>query len=122
MWKPETDLSPKGFLEHSLTKYYTIGKNKDAVSLSWDMIMATMGCCGVNGGQDFKTSKLFVMASSAEGLDREVRVTSDYTGLSHYLLPIFRFPSLAVFSLVTRLLYSQRNQPASEIPPKITLT
>lgn len=73
VWKPETDLSPKGFLEHSLTKYYTIGKNKDAVSLSWDMIMATMGCCGVNGGEDFKTSKLFVMAASAEGLDREVR-------------------------------------------------
>ena len=78
VWKPETDLSPKGFLEHSLTKYYTIGKNKDAVSMSWDMIMATMGCCGVNGGQDFKTSKLFVMASSEEGLDREVRVIFDY--------------------------------------------
>lgn len=72
VWKPETDVSPKGFLEHSLTKYYTIGKNKDAVSLSWDMIMATMGCCGVNGAQDFKTSKLFVMAASAEGLDREI--------------------------------------------------
>ena len=52
--------------------------------MSWDMIMATMGCCGVNGGQDFKTSKLFVMASSEEGLDREVRVISVYIGLSPY--------------------------------------
>merc|ERR1711874_763114 len=60
VWKPETDLSPKGFLEHSLTKYYTVGSNKDAVSLSWDMIMSHMGCFAVNGYQVFQRSKLFV--------------------------------------------------------------
>jgi len=72
VWKPETDLSPKGFLEHSLTKYYTVGSNKDAVSLSWDMIMSHMGCCAVNGYQDFNKSKLFVTAASAEGLNRKI--------------------------------------------------
>ena len=72
VWNPETELSPKGFLEHSLTKYYTVGSNKDAVSLSWDMIMSHMGCCAVNGYQDFQRSKLFVTAASSEGLNRKV--------------------------------------------------
>jgi len=62
----------KGFLKTTLSKYYTIGENKDAVSLSWDLIMAHMSCCGVEGSGDFRTAKLFVQKSSAEGLGRQV--------------------------------------------------
>ena len=62
----------KGFLKTTLSKYYTTGTNKDAVTHSWDMIMAHMSCCGVDGFEDFRTAKLFVQKSSAEGLGRQV--------------------------------------------------
>merc|ERR1719187_2844822 len=62
----------KGFLKTTLSMYCTIGENKDAVSLSWDLVMAHMSCCGVEGSGDFRTAKLFVQKSSAEGLGRQV--------------------------------------------------
>jgi len=62
----------KGFLKTTLSMYYTIGENKDAVSLSWDLVMAHMSCCGVEGSGDFRTAKLFVQKASAEGLGRQV--------------------------------------------------
>jgi len=71
-YKTHTDTHTKGFLKHSLTKYYTIGAEKNAVSLSWDMVMGHMSCCGVDGYQDFQTAKLFVDAASAEGLRRQI--------------------------------------------------
>jgi len=72
MYKSHADQHSKGFLKSTLAKYYTIGDNKDAVTLSWDLIMAQMSCCGVDGYQDFRTAKLFVQRSSAEGLGRQV--------------------------------------------------
>ena len=72
IYKSQAEHHSKGFLKSTLSKYYTIGDNKDAVSLSWDMIMAQMSCCGVDGYQDFRTAKLFVQKSSAEGLGRQV--------------------------------------------------
>jgi len=72
MYKSHADHHSKGFLKSTLAKYYTVGDNKDAVTLSWDMIMAQMSCCGVDGYEDFRTAKLFVQKSSAEGLGRQV--------------------------------------------------
>jgi len=72
LYKSHADHHSRGFLKSTLSKYYTIGDNKDAVTLSWDMIMAQMSCCGVDGYQDFRTAKLFVRKSSAEGLGRQV--------------------------------------------------
>ena len=74
MYKSQADHHSKGFLKSTLSKYYTIGDNKDAVSLSWDMIMAQMSCCGVDGYEDFRTAKLFVQKSSSESLGRQVLV------------------------------------------------
>ena len=71
-YKSHADIHTKGFLKHSLTTYYTSGPNKDAVSLSWDMIMGHMSCCGVENYQDFQTAKLFVDQASSEGLGRKV--------------------------------------------------
>jgi len=72
IYKSHAEHHSKGFLKSTLSKYYTIGDNKDAVSLSWDMIMAQMSCCGVDGYEDFRTAKLFVQQASSEGLGRQV--------------------------------------------------
>jgi len=72
LYKSQADHHSKGFLKTSLSKYYTTGANKDAVTLSWDLIMAHMSCCGVDGYQDFRTAPLFVQKSGTEGLGRQV--------------------------------------------------
>jgi len=88
IYKSHADQHSKGFLKSTLTKYYTIGENKNAVTLSWDMVMAHMSCCGVEGYQDFRTAKLFVQRSSAEGLGRQVPESCCIlTGVPTYLQP-----------------------------------
>ena len=76
IYKSHADHHSKGFLKSTLNQYYTIGENKNAVTLSWDMIMAHMSCCGVDGYEDFRTAKLFVQKSSAEGLGRQVDIAN----------------------------------------------
>ena len=76
LYKSQADHHSKGFLKSTLSQYYTTGANKDAVTLSWDLIMAQMNCCGVDGYQDFRTARLFVQKSSAEGLGRQVLVVT----------------------------------------------
>ena len=64
LYKSQAEDHSKGFLKTTLSKYYTTGTNKDAVSHSWDIVMAHMSCCGVDGAEDFRTAKLFVQKSS----------------------------------------------------------
>jgi len=88
IYKSHADKHSMGFLKSTLTKYYTIGDNKNALSLSWDMVMAHLGCCGVEGYEDFRTAKLFVQRSSAEGLGRQVPESCCVlTGVPAYLQP-----------------------------------
>jgi len=88
IYKSHADHHSKGFLKSTLNMYYTIGDNKNAVTLSWDMIMAHMSCCGVDGYEDFRTAKLFVQKSSAEGLGRQVPESCcTLTGALHHLQP-----------------------------------
>jgi len=88
IYKSHADHHSKGFLKSTLQKYYTIGDNKNAVTLSWDMIMAHMSCCGVDGYEDFRTAKLFVQKASAEGLSRQVPESCCIlTGDLHHLQP-----------------------------------
>jgi len=72
IYKSQASHHSRGFLKTTLTQYYTAGSNKDAVTVSWDMVMAGVGCCGVDGYQDFRTAKKFVEASAAEGLGRQI--------------------------------------------------
>jgi len=72
LYKSQADHHSKGFLKNTLSKYYTTGDSKNAVTLSWDLIMAQMSCCGVDGYEDFRTAKLFVEQSAVEGLNRQV--------------------------------------------------
>lgn len=67
----------RGFLKSTINKYYTIGDTdetnpKDAITIGWDIVMAQMKCCGVDNWEDFRTARLFVEASSLEGLGRQV--------------------------------------------------
>jgi len=88
IYKSHADKHSMGFLKSTVTKYYTIGDNKNALSLSWDMVMAHLGCCGVEGYEDFRTAKLFVQRSSAEGLGRQVPESCCVlTGAPAYLQP-----------------------------------
>jgi len=88
IYKSHADKHSVGFLKSTLTKYYTIGDNKNALSLSWDMVMAHLACCGVEGYEDFRTAKLFVQRSSAEGLGRQVPESCCVlTGVPAYLQP-----------------------------------
>jgi len=88
IYKSHADKHSMGFLKSTLTKYYTIGDNKNALSLSWDMVMAHLACCGVEGYEDFRTAKLFVQRSSAEGLGRQVPESCCVlTGVPAYLQP-----------------------------------
>ncbi|XP_037820281.1 tetraspanin-18 [Lucilia sericata] len=46
----------KGFLQSTITKYYTTAEHTDAVTLMWNQMMSTFGCCGVVDYRDFETS------------------------------------------------------------------
>jgi len=70
--KSQADHHSRGFLKSTLSKYYTTGANKDAITHSWDMIMAHMSCCGLDGYEDFRTAGLFIQKSETEGLGRQV--------------------------------------------------
>jgi hypothetical protein len=55
IYKSQAEHHSKGFLKTTLSKYYTTGTNKDAVTHSWDLVMAYMsqGFCfnfSVGGG------------------------------------------------------------------------
>jgi len=106
IYKSQAEHHSKGFLKTTLSKYYTTGTNKDAVTHSWDMVMAHMSCCGVEGSGDFRTAKLFVQKSSAEGLGRQVPescciLTGDPLSLSPEDPSCITNPSLANSYLAT---------------------
>jgi len=72
IYKSKADLHTKGFLKSTLSQHYTTGPNKDAVTLAWDMVMAHLSCCGLDGYQDFRTARLFTQKAAIEGLGRQV--------------------------------------------------
>lgn len=55
-YKNEAERETRGFLKSSINKYYA-AKEKDAVTVMWDYIMASMKCCGVDSYEDFRESK-----------------------------------------------------------------
>ena len=65
--KTHVDVHTKDFLTNTLTKHYSVGKDKDAVSVTWDQIMVNFQCCGVNGQNDFLESQSFVNSTVQTG-------------------------------------------------------
>ncbi len=59
-------------LKFSITNSYTTKDYRDPITLTWDLVMSNMECCGVNNYTDFLEAKRFVSASREEGLGRKV--------------------------------------------------
>lgn len=72
LYKPQADHHTKTFLKDSLEKYYTTESQRNAVTLSWDHVMAQMGCCGVEGYKDFEKARPFMDQVAREGTEAKV--------------------------------------------------
>ncbi|RZB40977.1 Tetraspannin domain containing protein, partial [Asbolus verrucosus] len=58
-YKSRADEETRKLLKSSIEKYYSTPDNKDAVTLMWDHIQASLKCCGVNNYTDYQTSVKF---------------------------------------------------------------
>ncbi|XP_021937297.1 CD82 antigen-like isoform X2 [Zootermopsis nevadensis] len=58
-YRSEAEKETRVFLKSTISKYYA-AKEKDAVTLMWDYIMANMKCCGVDSYEDFSESKKWI--------------------------------------------------------------
>ncbi|CAH6788204.1 tetraspanin-18 [Phodopus roborovskii] len=47
------------FFTKELTKHYQGNNDTDMFSATWNSVMITFGCCGVNGPEDFKMASVF---------------------------------------------------------------
>lgn len=47
------------FFTKELTKHYQGNNDTDVFSATWNSVMITFGCCGVNGPEDFKLASIF---------------------------------------------------------------
>uniref|UniRef100_A0A4W2CM91 Tetraspanin-18 n=2 Tax=Bos indicus x Bos taurus TaxID=30522 RepID=A0A4W2CM91_BOBOX len=47
------------FFTKELTKHYQGSNDTDVFSATWNSVMITFGCCGVNGPEDFKYASVF---------------------------------------------------------------
>jgi len=72
LYKPQADHHTKGFLKSTLERYYTTESQRNAVTLSWDHVMAQMSCCGVDGYKDFEKARPFMDEVAREGTGAKV--------------------------------------------------
>ena len=62
--KTHVDVHTKEFLTNTLTEHYSVGKDRDAVAITWDQIMGNFQCCGVMDHTDFVKAKNFINTSN----------------------------------------------------------
>lgn len=67
VYKSEAENHTKEFFLHTIKKYYTTKDQRDAVTLSWDFMMAELQCCGVNSHEDFTQAKEFQRYVNQQG-------------------------------------------------------
>jgi len=67
LYRPQADDHTKGFLRDTLEKYYTTKSHRNAVTLSWDHVMAQMSCCGVDNYKDFNKARPWMDEVAKEG-------------------------------------------------------
>jgi len=60
IYSNEAESHTKEFFQHTIRKYYTTKDRRDAVTLSWDFMMAELQCCGVESSEDFSTAIEFI--------------------------------------------------------------
>ena len=72
VYSRQADDQVRSGLKLSITNSYTTKDFRDPITLTWDLIMSNMECCGVNNYTDFLEAKRFVSAAREEGLGRMV--------------------------------------------------
>lgn len=75
VYKQQAESHMKEFFQHTLRKYYTTKERRDAVTLSWDFMMAELHCCGVEGSDDFKKATEFIKYANEEAKGQVVPET-----------------------------------------------
>ncbi|KAJ3641157.1 hypothetical protein Zmor_027674 [Zophobas morio] len=55
-YKPKAEEETRKVLKSTIEKYYSTPENKDAVTLMWDHLQASLKCCGVNNYTDYESS------------------------------------------------------------------
>ena len=73
IYQKQADEQTRQFLKKSISTSYSLSNSRNTVTMSWDLVMANMECCGVNNYTDFREARLFVKRSSKGGLERMVR-------------------------------------------------
>lgn len=71
-YREQADQEVRRTLRRSITESYTSQQYRDPVTLSWDLIMANMQCCGVNNYTDFHSAAKFQAGILEEGLARKI--------------------------------------------------
>jgi len=79
VYKQHAESHTKEFFLHTLKKYYTTKDRRDAVTLSWDFMMAELECCGVNNADDFKTTEEFSKYAGNQVVPETCCFLEDYT-------------------------------------------
>lgn len=59
VYREQAEKQSRDFLEHSIANYYRGGSERDVVSLSWEVAMVGLQCCGVNNYTDFSKARHF---------------------------------------------------------------
>ena len=71
-YREQADQQVRRTLRRSITESYTSQQYRDPVTLSWDLVMASMQCCGVNNYTDFHSAAKFQAGILEEGLARKI--------------------------------------------------
>merc|ERR1712241_78167 len=71
-YREQADQEVRRTLRRSITESYTSQQYRDPVPLSWDLVMASMQCCGVNNYTDFHSAAKFQAGILQEGLARKI--------------------------------------------------
>ena len=71
-YREQADQQVRRTLRRSITENYTSQQYRDPVTLSWDLVMASMQCCGVNNYTDFHSAGKFQAGILEEGLARKI--------------------------------------------------
>jgi len=72
VYRHQADSQVRTLLKTSLSSSYTSQVDRNMETLSWDLVMSTMQCCGVNNYTDFRDAAQFVDAARKEGVGRTV--------------------------------------------------
>ena len=73
IYHKQADEQTRQFLKKSISTSYSLSTSRNTVTMSWDLVMANMECCGVNNYTDFRGARLFVKKSREDGLGTMVR-------------------------------------------------